>query len=205
MKEQRILRKFVVTISLSFVLIALTTAIITPTNDIINVDAQTKENSFDVILTLFGVNKNTGDVITFSSSENITHFKIFDPYEELAYGDTSEVLFNFNGTEVNAGDTFTTCILTIKDISVICKNGENSPAKRPEIVDINLVSDKATKIEVQNIMSKVGSEKDEDEDEDQGNNDEEEDSTDNQDEDEDDKEGKNPIIDSEIIQVQPGL
>lgn len=203
MKEQRILRKFVMTILLSFALIALTTAIISPTNDNINVDAQTKENSFDVILTLFGVNKNTGDVITFSSSENITHFKIFDPYEELAYGDTSEVLFNFNGTEVNAGDTFTTCILTIKDISVICKNGENSPAKRPEIVDINLVSDKATKIEVQNIMSKVGSEKDEDED--QGNNDEEEDSTDNQDEDEDDKEGKNPIIDSEIIQVQPGL
>lgn len=203
MKEQRILRKFVVTILLSFVLIALTTAIMTTTNDNINVDAQTKVNSFDVILTLFGVNKNTGDVITFSSSENITHFKIFDPYEELAYGDTSEVLFNFNGTEVNAGDTFTTCILTIKDISVICKNGENSPAKRPEIVDINLVSDKATKIEVQNIMSKVGSEKDEDED--QGNNDEEEDSTDNQDEDEDDKEGKNPIIDSEIIQVQPGL
>jgi len=203
MKEQRILRKFVVTILFSFVLIALTTAIMTTTNDNINVDAQTKENSFDVILTLFGVNKNTGDVITFSSSENITHFKIFDPYEELAYGDTSEVLFNFNGTEVNAGDTFTTCILTIKDISVICKNGENSPAKRPEIVDINLVSDKATKIEVQNIMSKVGSEKDEDED--QGNNDEEEDSTDNQDEDEDDKEGKNPIIDSEIIQVQPGL
>ena len=203
MKEQRILRKFVVTILFSFVLIALTTAIMTTTNDNINVDAQTKENSFDVILTLFGVNKNTGDVITFSSSENITHFKIFDPYEELAYGDTSEALFNFNGTEVNAGDTFTTCILTIKDISVICKNGENSPAKRPEIVDINLVSDKATKIEVQNIMSKVGSEKDEDED--QGNNDEEEDSTDNQDEDEDDKEGKNPIIDSEIIQVQPGL
>ena len=203
MKEQRILRKFVVIILLSFVLIALTTAIMTTTNDNINVDAQTKENSFDVILTLFGVNKNTGDVITFSSSENITHFKIFDPYEELAYGDTSEVLFNFNGTEVNAGDTFTTCILTIKDISVICKNGENSPAKRPEIVDINLVSDKATKIEFQNIMSKVGSEKDEDED--QGNNDEEEDSTDNQDEDEDEKEGKNPIIDSEIIQVQPGL
>lgn len=191
------------TILLSFALIALTTVIITPTNDNINVYAQTKENSFDVILTLFGVNKNTGDVITFSSSENITHFKIFDPYEELAYGDTSEVLFNFNGTEVNAGDTFTTCILTIKDISVICKNGENSPAKRPEIVDINLVSDKATKIEVQNIISKVASEKDEDED--QGKNDEEEDSTDNQDEDEDDKEGKNPIIDSEIIQVQPGL
>jgi len=203
MKEQRILRKFVMTILLSFALIALTTAIITPTNDNINVDAQTKENSFDVILTLFGVNKNSGDVITFSSSENITHFKIFDPYEELAYGDTSEVLFNFNGTEVNAGDTFTTCILTIKDISVICKNGENSPAKRPEIVDINLVSDKATKIEVQNIMSKVASEKDEDED--QGNNDEEEDSTDNQDEDEDDSEDKNPVIDSEIIQVQPGL
>ena len=203
MKEQRILRRFWMTILLSFAIFALTTAITTTTNDNINVDAQTRENSFDVILTLFGVNKNTGDVITFSSSENITHFKIFDPYEELAYGDTSEVLFNFNGTEVNAGDTFTTCILTIKDISVICKNGENSPAKRPEIVDINLVSDKATKIEVQNIMSKVGSEKDEDED--QGNNDEEEDSTDNQDEDEDEKEGKNPIIDSEIIQVQPGL
>jgi hypothetical protein len=203
MREQRILRKFVMTILLSFAVFALSTAITTTTNDNINVDAQTRENSFDVILTLFGVNKNTGNVITFSSSENITHFKIFDPYDQLLYGDTSEVSFNFNGTEVNAGDTFTTCILTIKDISVICKNGENSPAKRPEIVDINLVSDKATKIEVQNIMSKVGSEKDEDED--QGNNDEEEDSTDNQDEDEDDKEGKNPIIDSEIIQVQPGL
>ena len=204
MKEQRILRKFVVIILLSFVLIALTTAIMTTTNDNINVDAQTKENSFDVILTLFGVNKNTGDVITFSSSENITHFKIFDPYDELTYGDTSEVSFNFNGTEVNAGDTFTTCILTIKDISVICKNGENSPAKRPEIVDINLVSDKATKIEVQNIMSQ-GATEEKDEDEKEENNDEEEEATDKQDEGKDDTEDKNPFVDSEIIQVQPGL
>lgn len=190
------------TVLLSFAIFALTTAITTTTNDNINVDAQTRENSFDVILTLFGVNKNTGDVITFSSSENITHFKIFDPYDELTYGDTSEVSFNFNGTEVNAGDTFTTCILTIKDISVICKNGENSPAKRPEIVDINLVSDKATKIEVQNIMSQVVSE---DKDEDEQNNDEEEDATDKQDKGKDDTEDKNPVIDSEIIQVQPGL
>ena len=190
------------TILLSFAIFALTTAITTTTNDNINVDAQTRENSFDVILTLFGVNKNTGDVKTFSSSENITHFKIFDPYDELTYGDTSEVSFNFNGTEVNAGDTFTTCILTIKDISVICKNGENSPAKRPEIVDINLVSDKATKIEVQNIMSQVVSE---DKDEDEENNDEEEDATDKQDKGKDDTEDKNPVIDSEIIQVQPGL
>jgi len=202
MKEQRILRKFWMTILLSFGIFALTTAITTTTNDNINVDAQTRENSFDVILTLFGVNKNTGDVITFSSSENITHFKIFDPYDELTYGDTSEVSFNFNGTEVNAGDTFTTCILTIKDISVICKNGENSPAKRPEIVDINLVSDKATKIEVQNIMNQVVSE---DKDEDEENNDEEEDATDKQDKGKDDTEDKNPVIDSEIIQVQPGL
>ena len=202
MKEQRILRKFWMTILLSFAIFALTTGITTITNDNINVDAQTRENSFDVILTLFGVNKNTGDVITFSSSENITHFKIFDPYDELTYGDTSEVSFNFNGTEVNAGDTFTTCILTIKDISVICKNGENSPAKRPEIVDINLVSDKATKIEVQNIMSQVVSE---DKDEDEENNDEEEDATDKQDKGKDDTEDKNPVIDSEIIQVQPGL
>ena len=192
------------TILLSFAIFALTTAITTTTNDNINVDAQTRENSFDVILTLFGVNKNTGDVITFSSSENITHFKIFDPYDELTYGDTSEVSFNFNGTEVNAGDTFTTCILTIKDISVICKNGENSPAKRPEIVDINLVSDKATKIEVQNIMSQ-GATEEKDEDEKEENNDEEEEATDKQDEGKDDTEDKNPFVDSEIIQVQPGL
>ena len=150
------------------------------------------------------MNKNTGDVITFSSSENITHFKIFDPYDELLYGDTSEVSFNFNGTEVNAGDTFTTCILAIKDISVICKNGENSAAKRPEIVDINLVSDEATKIEVQNIIGIVASEE-KDEDEDEENSDEEEDATDEQDNGEDDTEDNSPVADSEIIQVQPGL
>jgi hypothetical protein len=202
MREQRILRKFIMTILLSFAVFALTTAITTTTNDNINVDAQTRENSFDVILTLFGVNKNTGDVITFSSSENITHFKIFHPYDELLYGDTSEVSFNFNGTEVNAGDTFTTCILTIKDVTVICKNGENSPAQRPEIVDINLVSDKATKIEVQNIMSQNASEE---KDEDEENSDEEEDATDKKDKGKDDTEDKNPVVDSEIIQFQPGL
>ena len=204
MNGERILRKFGMTILVSFAIFTLTTAITTITNDNIDVDAQTRENSFDVILTLFGVNKNTGDVITFSSSENITHFKIFDPYDELTYGDTSEVSFNFNGTEVNAGDTFTTCILTIKDISVICKNGENSPAKRPEIVESNLVSDKATKIEVQNIMSQVETEE-KDEDEKEENNDEEEEATDKQDEGKDDTEDKNPFVDSEIIQVQPGL
>ena len=189
-------------ILLSFGIFVLGTVIMSTTIDTINVDAQNNENSFDVILTLFGVDKNTGDIITFSSSKNITHFKIFNPYKELMYGGTSEVIFNFNGTEVNAGDTFTTCILTIKDISVICKNGENSPAKRPEIVDINLVSDEATKIEVQNIITKIDSEKDEDED--QAKNDEEEDSKVDQDEDEDDVKDKKTLIDSEIIEVQPG-
>ena len=102
------------------------------------VETQPVENPFQVIVTLFDVNQNTGDVITFVNSENITKWKIFTPFSELRSGNTAEVTLSFNGSNVRAGDKFKACVLMIKDISIVCKAGENSVAQRPEIVDISI-------------------------------------------------------------------
>ena len=44
----------------------------------------------------------------------------------------------FPNVTVNAGDEYKACVLTTKDLELICSTGNNSPANRPEFVDISL-------------------------------------------------------------------
>jgi hypothetical protein len=44
----------------------------------------------------------------------------------------------FPNITVNSGDEYKACILTIKDLELLCKTGHNSPASRPEFVDLSL-------------------------------------------------------------------
>ena len=52
-----------------------------------------------------------------------------------------EYVATFPNVTVNAGDEYKACVLTTKDLSpdgLICNTGQNSPANRPEFVDISL-------------------------------------------------------------------
>ena len=51
---------------------------------------------------------------------------------------TMENVATFPNVTVNAGDEYKACILTTKDLELICKTGHNSPAARPEFVDLSL-------------------------------------------------------------------
>jgi hypothetical protein len=49
-----------------------------------------------------------------------------------------EYVATFPNVTVNAGDEYKACIMTTKNLELLCKTGHNSPASRPEFIDINL-------------------------------------------------------------------
>jgi hypothetical protein len=52
--------------------------------------------------------------------------------------DIIEYVATFPNVTVNAGDEYDACVMTTKDLEPICTAGNNSPANRPEFVDLSL-------------------------------------------------------------------
>ena len=102
---------------------------------------------FKVIMSVFGVEESKGDVValvTVNSQES--KVKFFDASgSELipmnasgGNGNILEYVATFPNVTVNSGDEYKACILTVKDLNLKCGTGHNSPANRPEFIDINL-------------------------------------------------------------------
>ena len=53
-------------------------------------------------------------------------------------GGLIEYVAIFPNVTVNAGNEYKACVVPIKDLELTCKTGNNSPAARPEFVDISL-------------------------------------------------------------------
>jgi hypothetical protein len=129
---------------------------------------------FKVILTVFGVDKSKGDIITIVTVNNgeASKVKLLDTDRVLlAAAETTtttalssnprtlaasnaepaagsgiiEYVATFPNIQVNAGDEYEACVVTTKDLQPICTTGINSPASRPEFVDLYL--DAATEID----------------------------------------------------------
>jgi hypothetical protein len=112
------------------------------------------EDIFKVIMTIFGVDKSKGDLIAIVTTNNgeASRVKFLDseaPYVVPTINDTGtsggggiiEYTATFPNVTVNAGNEYKACVLPLKNIdvdSLICKTGHNSPAARPEFVDISL-------------------------------------------------------------------
>ncbi len=64
----------------------------------------------------------------------------------------------FPNVTVNAGEEYKACVVTTKDLEPICKIGKNSPASRPEFVDISL---NATSVAQQETTEEGSDENDE--------------------------------------------
>ena len=110
------------------------------------------EDIFRVIMTIFGVDKSKGDVVAIVTANNgeASRVKFLDseapyviPINSSGGGISGgshlvEYVATFPNVTVNAGDEYKAFVLTTKDLQLICSTGNNSPANRPEFVDISL-------------------------------------------------------------------
>jgi hypothetical protein len=102
---------------------------------------------FRVIMTIFGVDETKGDVVALVTAKNEeAKVKLFDSSGPEVVplnasergGHLIEYVATFPNVTVNSGDPYKACIFTIKDLELICKSGNNSPAARPEFIDLSL-------------------------------------------------------------------
>jgi hypothetical protein len=102
---------------------------------------------FRVIMTIFGVDESVGDVIAIVTAKNeAAKVKLFNAsgpeVTPLNASETGghliEYVATFPNVAVNSGDEFKACVATVKDLELICKIGNNSPAARPEFIDLSL-------------------------------------------------------------------
>ena len=110
---------------------------------------------FKVILTILGADKaNSGDVVAIVTVDDHSKVKLFQAKgnDLLESSNTSsssvsggqgqliEYVATFPNVTVNSGETYHACALPLKTLKILCEAGNNSPASRPEVVDINLGS-----------------------------------------------------------------
>ncbi len=107
------------------------------------------EDTFKVIMTIFGVEESKGDVVAIVTTNNgeASRVKYLDseaPYvipinsSTAGGGHLIEYIATFPNVTVNAGEEYKACVVTTKDLEPACSIGNNSPASRPEFVDISL-------------------------------------------------------------------
>jgi hypothetical protein len=115
------------------------------------------ENIFKVILTIFEADKSKGDVIAIVTANNGEASRVKFLETELspkftnsttvltpattspaANGGIMEYVATFPNVTVNAGTEYKACIMTTKSLDLTCTAGNNSPAARPEFVDLSL-------------------------------------------------------------------
>ena len=101
---------------------------------------------FKVIMTIFGVDKSKGDVVGIVTSNGVAKVKLLDAEGSFVIplnsteggGHFIEYVATFPNVTVNAGDEYKACVLPVNDLALKCITGQNSPASRPEFVDISL-------------------------------------------------------------------
>lgn len=111
-----------------------------------------KKDIFKVIMTIQGLDHNSGDIVTIVSVNGDSRVKLFDDTKTYIHsvnasdgtGGIIEYVGTFPNMTVNAGDEYKVCALIIKDSNLICETGNNSPALRPEFIDLHLKEEKPT-------------------------------------------------------------
>jgi hypothetical protein len=97
------------------------------------------DDVFRVIMTIFGVDKSKGDVVAIVTVNNGEASKVrFLDSDIAASGGIIEYVATFPNVTINAAEPYEACVLPVKTLEPICTTGNNSPAARPEFVDISL-------------------------------------------------------------------
>ena len=114
----------------------------------INAETGKGTDVFKVILSLFDIQPTTGDVVAIVTVNDESKVKFFETSNiatnaSQAGGGIIQYVATFPNVNVNVGDEYKACALLLKDVgteSLTCTTGQNSPAKRPEFVDLSLAS-----------------------------------------------------------------
>jgi hypothetical protein len=109
-----------------------------------SLETEKKKDIFKVIMTVQGLNHNTGDIVTIVSVNGESRVKLFDDSKTYIHsvnasdgtGGIVEYVATFPNMTVNVGNEYKVCALTIKDSNLMCQTGSNSPALRPEFIDL---------------------------------------------------------------------
>jgi hypothetical protein len=149
-------------IGLLFLGIILSTAATIITTYPIQAETGKGKDVFKVILTMFGADRSKGDVVAIvtvnggeaskvkfldtealsaSSSPTASAPSTINPAAE---SDIIEYVATFPNVTVNPGQQYQVCVLPVKSLDLICTTGSNSPAHRPEFVDLNLNNTRET-------------------------------------------------------------
>jgi hypothetical protein len=124
-----------------FIWFLITAILVTNVSLYNKVRAETGEwkDVFKVIVTLFGISNSTKDVLTLVNVEDQTKIKLFNAEDPENQGqDKVSYTLTFPGIEVQDGDPYTVCTMTVDNFKLNCDKGNNSPLNRPEFVDINV-------------------------------------------------------------------
>ena len=102
-------------------------------------------------MTIFGVDRSKGDMVAIVTVNNgeASRVKFLDaeapyvvsmanPNTPGAEGGLIEYVATFPNVTVSSGEQYQACVLPVKTLEPICTTGNNSPAARPEFVDISL-------------------------------------------------------------------
>jgi hypothetical protein len=103
----------------------------------------TNQDTFKIILTIDRLTKQSGDVITFVTVDGQSKAKLHDDQTSYFNAIDSdghgfiEYISTFPNMTIKAGEQFKACALFMKDSNLVCKTGYNSPALRPEVVEMS--------------------------------------------------------------------
>lgn len=128
------------------------------------VQAETGQGTdiFKVIMTIFGVDESNGDVIAIvTAKDEAARVKLFDAIGPEVVplnaseggGHLIEYVATFPNLTINSGEGYKACISTVKDLELICKTGNNSPASRPEFVDLSLNASGSDDDDVEQVVA----------------------------------------------------
>src|SRR5215216_6191089 len=139
-----------------------------------------KEDVFKVIVTLFGIEPTTGNIVTFVTIDNMSNVKAFDAAKYYIPIDTTgsynhtinathgssngiegsgivELNLAFpNATSIKSGDEYRACSIVVKDLRMVCETGVNTPALRAENVDMHMDTAQSLKVEDMKGQSTIG-------------------------------------------------
>ena len=136
-------------ITVMSLLAVILTSLVVSGNSASPVQAETGQGTdiFKVIMTIFGVDESKGDVIAIvTAKDEAARVKLFDALGPEVVplnaseggGHLIEYVATFPNLTINPGEGYKACISTVKDLELLCKTGNNSPASRPEFVDLSL-------------------------------------------------------------------
>jgi hypothetical protein len=101
------------------------------------------KGTFKVVVSIFGITKETGDIVAIVNVDGNSRVKTFDlnpanPSTYTTNGDVLKFVATFPNVDVESGDIYRACIVKLNDMHHYCQERKNSSAKGSEIVDIVL-------------------------------------------------------------------